>query len=120
MASLTKKSTSPYFFACFRDHTGTQCRRSTFETDAVRAQEIADTLEAIVTRKLGARKLRKTMRDLYQKMYGEDEEFQSATIKDYCARWLREKKRTVAPGSYQSYEHAVSKFLSFLSNRAGL
>jgi hypothetical protein len=52
MASLTRKPTSRYWFACFRDKNGKQHRVSTEETRRSVAKKIADKYELAATGKL--------------------------------------------------------------------
>jgi integrase len=116
MASLTKKSTSPFFFACFRDHTGRQCRRSTFETNPKLAQKVADMYEGIARRKINAKRIRKTVQELCRELGGD--ELPSANVNEYCLSWLKQKEREVAQGSMELYQKSVQKFLRFLGPRA--
>ena len=116
MASLTLKRTSPYYFACFRDHQGRQCRRSTHETNERLAQKTADLYEGIARRKINARKIRKTVQELCREIGGDD--MPSASLKDYCQSWLKQKEREVKPGTMELYEKGVRKFLCFLGPRA--
>ena len=63
MASLTKKSNSKFWFACFRDRGGKQHRRSTGETNERKALEIARRYEQVAQRKLKPAKFRETLVD---------------------------------------------------------
>jgi integrase len=117
MASLTLKSTSPFFFACYRDHTGRQCRRSTHETDRKMAQRVADTYQALAQRAIAARKIRKSMLEICHAVGG-DYAQSTATLAEYAKKFLAEKKRELKPNSYESYQKSVEKLLEFLGRRA--
>jgi site-specific recombinase XerD len=117
MASLTKKATSPFYFACFRNFLGTQCRRSTHSTDPKEAQRIADIFEAIARKQINARRLKASMAELFRSMAGDDS-LPTATVTDYCASWLRQKERECAPGTMELYRKSIEKFIKFLGARA--
>ena len=116
MASLTKKRTSPFWFACYRDHTGRQCRRSTHERNPKRAQRIADVYEQTARKKLNARQIRETVSEIYREVAGES--LPHASVKDYTIAWLAQKKLETKSSSLELYQKAINKFLNFLGERA--
>jgi len=71
MASVTKKSRSKYWFACFRDLQGKQRRVSTKQTDRKKAMKIAEQYEQISQRKLPVHTVRQTLAELARKAYRE-------------------------------------------------
>jgi len=117
MASLTLKSTSPFYHACYRDYLGRQRRRSTHQTDREDAQRVADEYEEIAQRKKSSRKLRKSLIKLCHEIGGEYE-VATATLSEYAKKFLLEKKRELRPNSFESYETAVEKLKEFLGDRA--
>jgi integrase len=117
MASLTLKSTSPFYHACYRDYLGRQRRRSTHQTDREDAQRVADEYEEIAQRKKTSRKLRKSLIKLCREIGGEYE-LATATLAEYAKKFLLEKKRELRPNSFESYQKAVEKLLEFLGDRA--
>src|SRR5258708_7873417 len=111
MASLTKKPQSKYWFACFRDLSGRQRRKSTGETSEKKARQIAQQYEQMAQRKLKPHKARETLAELYREVYGEA--LPSATVRQYIEDWLGVKKR-LRPGTYAAYQKSTAKFLAFL------
>jgi hypothetical protein len=81
MASITKKPNSKYWFACFRDITGRQHRRSTEETNRKKALEIARHYELVAQRKLKPRRVRETLSELYREIYGDS--VPDATVSEF-------------------------------------
>ena len=80
MASVTKKSRSKYWFACFRDLQGKQRRVSTKQTDRKKAMKVAEQYEQISQRKLPVHTVRQTLTALAREAYGET--FPSATVRN--------------------------------------
>jgi integrase len=116
VASLTKKRGSKFWFACFRDATGKQHRRSTHETTYKKAMKIAEDYEKIAQKKLTPRGARETMIALYREAYGQS--LPSATTKAYLDSWLKTKSHTVAESTLVFYAKGLRKFLEFLGNEA--
>jgi integrase len=118
MASLIKKPNSKYWFACFRDISGRQHRKSTEETNRKKALEIARHYEMVAQRKLKPRKVRETLSELYREIYGET--VPDATVKQYAENWLGVKEAERKPSTLESYEKSIEKFLEFLGHDAEL
>ena len=66
MASIVKKPNSKYWFACFRDITGRENRRSTEETNRKKALEIARHYEMVAQWKLKPTRVREPS-ELYRR-----------------------------------------------------
>ena len=118
MASIIKKPNSKYWFACFRDITGRQHRRSTEETNRKKALEIARHYEMVAQRKLKPRRVRETLSELYREIYGET--VPDATVNEYAKNWLDIKKAEKKPRTSESYGKSIEKFLEFLGHDAEL
>jgi integrase len=116
MASLTRKSTSPFWFACYRDHTGRQCRRSTHEFNAKRAQRIADLMEQVAKRKLNAQRIREAVNEIYREISGEG--LPQANVAAYAGAWLAQKKLECKASTNEHYGKGINKFLAFLGERS--
>jgi integrase len=116
MASLIKKPSSRYFFACFRDMNGSQRRRTTGQTDRKKAQRIADHYEDLAQRRIKSSRVRETTNELIREFYGE--EVPSATVRQFYESWLAEKKAEVSPFTLVTYEKTASKFLAYLGAAA--
>ena len=112
MASLTKKLHSKYWFACFRDLNGKQCRRSTGETNEKKARAIAQNYELVAQRKLRPHKARETLSELYRQVYGEA--LPTASVRQYVDGWLAIKEPETAPATYAAYQKSTVKFLAYL------
>ena len=108
MASLIKKPNSKYWFACFRDISGRQHRKSTEETNRKKALEIARHYEMVAQRKLKPRKVRETLSELYREIYGET--VPDATVKQYAENWLGVKEAERKPSTLESYEKVSKSF----------
>ena len=113
MASLIKKSDSKYWFACFRDLNGKQCRRTTKETNEKKARQVAQSYELVAQKKIKRHKVRETLSELYRQVYGEV--LPTATVRQYVDSWLASKQSTrIAPATYASYQKSTAKFLAYL------
>ena len=112
MASLTKKRGSKYWFACFRDIKGRQCRRSTQETNERRARKIAEQFERVAQRKIKPQKIRETISDLFRDIYGEA--LPTATVGQFIENWLKTREREIGHRTFESYQKSAAKFLAYL------
>ena len=112
MASLIKKPHCKYWFACFRDLDGKQCRRTTRETNEKKARQIAQHYEQVAQKKLKPHKVRETLSELYRQVYGEV--VPTATVRQYIENWLGVKKPETKTGTYVAYQKSTAKFLAVL------
>ena len=87
MASIIRKPRSKYWFACFRDLHGRQHRKSTEQTDRRKALEVAKHYEMVAQRKIKPQKVRETLSQLYQEIYGQT--VPTATLRQYTEDWLK-------------------------------
>ena len=119
MASLTKKSRSKYWFACFRDLQGKQRRLSTKQTDRKKAMKVAEQYEQVSQCKLPVHNVRQTLTALAREAYGET--FPSATVRQFTEAWLKSKAPpVVAQSTHDFYRKSAKKFLEFLGTAAEL
>jgi len=119
MASVTKKSRSKYWFACFRDLQGKQRRVSTKQTDSKKAMKVAEQYEQISQRKLPVHTVRQTLTALAREAYGET--FPSATVRQFIEAWLKSKAPpVVAQSTHDFYRNSTKKFLEPLGTAAEL
>jgi integrase len=116
MASIIKKSSSKFFFACFRDVNGRQWRKTTREVDRKKALKIAEVYEQLAQRKVKAHRVREITNELIREFYGE--EVPSATVREFSQSWLAMKAVAVSPGTLEAYRKTVSKFIAFLGPAA--
>jgi integrase len=116
MASLRRKATSRFFWACYTDLDGKQCQVSTKETSRAKALKIAEQYEATYRMKLTEVQARKVISDIYQIVRGDV--LYQATTRAFLTGWLTTKNVEIAPGSRKRYQNAVDKLLVFLGDRA--
>src|SRR5262245_6485489 len=112
MASLLKKPSSKFYFACFRDLNGHQRRKTTREVDRKTAIKIAEVYEQLAQRKVKANRVRQIMLELVKSVYGE--EAPVATVREFTTSWRGIKAAEVSPGTLEAYEKTITKLLAFL------
>jgi integrase len=112
MASITRKPTSKFWFAAFRDAKGCQHRKSTGTADKARAKRIAQQYEAVAQKRGNPQKVRETFASLYKEFYGE--ELPHATVRSFIDRWLKDRQRETSPATFAIYRKTTQRFLSFL------
>jgi len=113
MASITRKETSKYWFACFRDRNGKQHRVSTGEERKSVALKIAQRFELAATRKTSRSDLWNTLNEL-QTLVGGDST-PSITVAEFFELWLCNKKAEgVAESTYEIYAKTAEKVSEFL------
>jgi integrase len=116
MASLLKKPSSKFYFACFRDINGRQMRKTTREVDRKKALKIAEVYEQLAQRKVKANRVREIMLELVKSAYGE--EVPVATVREFTMSWLGIKAAEVSPATLEAYNKTVTKLLAFLGPAA--
>lgn len=120
MASLTKKDTSPYWFACYALPDGRRTKRSTKQTDRRKAQAMAEQFEKAAKlaaqRRLGETQARRVLGDIYEGISGE--RLLSATARDYLTRWVEDCKARTSPRTQTAYAQVVRDFIASLGPRA--
>lgn len=109
MASIRKKSTSPFWFACYYREDGSRAQTSTKTRDRKEAQRIADELEIAHTRRATEAQMRRTLSALAERLSGQP--LSSATLADYAKQWLAAKEKEVTRISYLAYKSAVDDFV---------
>jgi len=118
VASIRKKFTSPYWFACYPCEDGSRTQTSTKTTDRKEAQRIADELERTHTSRAPERQMRRVLSDLNQRLTGD--RLSSATLREFAAQWLTRKETEIARLSYLAYKSAVDEFVEMLPAKADL
>jgi hypothetical protein len=116
VASLTKRSTSQFWVACFIDRHGRRLKRSTATVDRKRAQEIADEYEAAARRKRTALQVRRVITQLHQEITGD--EVSQTSLRNFLNSWLERKAPEIAHSSLTFYGNAANRFLAFLGDTA--
>ena len=116
MASLRKKPTSKYWFACFTLPNGTRVQRSTKESRTREAQKIADRYEDATRRQMTARQMQRVISDVYEQLTGSP--LRHETVRAYFDSWLERKKPETAATTVAFYEAKARRFLDSLGDRA--
>jgi hypothetical protein len=112
MATVTRKPTSKFWFAAFRDATGRQRRKTTGTTDKAKARRIAEQYEAAAKRKGDPQKVRENFAALYKEFF--NDELPHATVREFITRWLKDRKHGTSPSTYIIYDTTANRFLKFL------
>jgi len=120
MASLWKRSNSPYWVCCFTAADGTQLKKSTKETDRRKAQAICVEIDR-AARLAGKGQLveaqaRKIVADIYQRSNEEILPFTDTAT--YLREWVKGKETTKAQGTALRYKRTVEDFLIFLDKKS--
>ncbi len=116
MASLRRKSTSKFWWACFDLPNGKRMQRSTKESDRKKAQKIADAWEDAARRTRTARQMQRVVAELYQDIAGEA--LPSATVRAYFESWLNRKRGETSATTFTFYEGKSRHFVGWLGERA--
>lgn len=116
MAFLWKHPQSKYFIARFFDLSGKRRNRSTRSTNRKEAQRIADAYEEAAQKRRTARQVRDVIASLHKEITGDT--LPSHSLREFAESWLTRKMPEVAPGTMVFYRGAVSKFTTFLGEKA--
>jgi len=116
MASVRRRKATKFWWAYYRDSDGVLYGKSTKLSDRKKAQRIADALEATAQRRKSAQHVRAAFTDLLRDIYGEA--MPTATIRNFSARWLEQKKPETASATYLAYQKTTFVFTKFLGAKA--
>lgn len=116
MASLRRKQTSKFWWACFGLPSGQRRQRSTMEIDRRRAQKIADAWEDAARRSRTARQMQKVVTEMYRDILGEA--LPAATVRAHFDLWLARKRGETSGTTFTFYEAKARRFLAWLGERA--
>ncbi len=118
MASLRRKPTSKYWWACFDLPNGKRRQRSTKETDRRRALKIAETWESAARRARSAQQMQKVVAELYRDIVGES--LPASSVKAYFNSWLEQKKGETSDTTAIYYAAKARRFLEWLGDRGDI
>jgi len=129
MASLTSRSDSPYWIACFSDANGRNLKRSTkvlrspLPGDEVKpsdlkrqALDMAYEYEKAARTRRTAAQVRTVIADLHEAITAETVE--SRSMRAVAKTWLERKKPEVATSTFAFYAQACKEWLAWLRLRA--
>ena len=123
MASLHKdpRGKSPFWYCAFISKEGGRHFRSTKTKDKRQAVQICNTWAkaAALGGKLSPDKARQVIaQGVADMLMASGQTLPSATIRDWCKRWLESKSVEAEPRTHERYETSIKRFLLFLGRRA--
>ncbi|MGD0252171.1 MAG: tyrosine-type recombinase/integrase [Verrucomicrobiota bacterium] len=124
MASLHKdpRKKSPYWYCAYQTPDGARHFRSTKATDKRQARQICGTWAkaSALGAKLSPDKARRVIaQGVADILMASGQTLPSATIRDWCKRWLETKTLEAEPRTHERYETCLRRFLEFLGSKAG-
>src|SRR5208283_2020314 len=124
MASLHKdpRGKSPFWYCAFTSKEGGRHFRSTKTKDKRQAVQICNTWAkaAAFGGKLSPDKARQVIaQGVADILMVSGQTLPSATIRDWCKRWLESKSVEAEPRTHERYETSLRRFLEFLGSKAG-
>jgi len=123
MASLHKdpRGKSPYWYCAFNTRDGARRFKSTKATDKRQARQICDTWAkaAALGTKLSQDKARQVIaQGVAGILMATGQTLPSATIRDWCKRWLETKELEGGQRTRERYETSLNRFIKFLGSKA--
>src|SRR5208283_3876789 len=123
MASLHKdpRGKSPFWYCAFTSKEGGRHFRSTKAKDKRQAVQICNTWAkaAAFGDKLSPDKARQVIaQGVADSLMVSGQTLPSATIRDWCKRWLESKSVEAEPRTHERYESSIRSFLGFLGPKA--
>lgn len=120
MASIHRKTNSPYWFCAFYLPDGRRTLRSTGTSDKRKAQAICFEWERASREAKEGRLTEARARDVIATCYAiaHKETLPQATTKDFLASWLKTKELTLAESSLAEYQAAAAHLLAHLGAKA--
>lgn len=116
MASLRRRISSKYFYACFARPDGSRAQRSTKTTDRKAALKLASQWEEAAFRRITESQARRVLSDIHEQIHGA--QLTSPTVDDYVKQWLGRKAVETRAVTLTAYKSAVEEFGEFLGDRA--
>jgi len=120
MASLRKKLTSPYWFACYLGADGKRKQISTKQSDRRKAQGFANEWEEAAKlaseKRLGEAQARKVLSNIYEITNGEP--LASATTRDFLTKWPDNRKDFISHRTHQAYTQVARDFIAAIGPKA--
>ncbi len=124
MASLHKdpRGKSPYWYCAYQTSDGARHFRSTKTADKRQARQVCDTWAkaSALGAKLSPDKARQVIaQGVADILMASGQTLPSATIRDWCKRWLETMTLEAEPRTHERYETSLRRFLEFLGSKAG-
>jgi integrase len=123
MASLHKdpRGKSPYWYCAYTKVDGKRCFRSTKSSDKKQSWQVCNTWSkaSSLGTKLTPDKARQVIASgVADVLMASGQTMPSATIRDWCKRWLEFKEVENEPRTHERYQTSVKRFLRFLGSNA--
>lgn len=119
MASLRKRSKSPYYVACYYDASGQRTQRSTGSTKRAEAMRIALELEQAAREgRAGTFTVDRARRVLNEILGATGQGIDKESVSAFGKRWLATKLSTRAKGTSKTYCPMIQGFLAALGKKA--
>ena len=123
MASLHKdpRGKSPFWYCAFMSEDGNRHFRSTKTKDKRQAVQICNTWAkaAALGGKLSPDKARQVIaQGVADMLMASGQTLPSASIRDWCKRWLESKSLEAETRTHDRYETSIKRFLQFLGPKA--
>lgn len=120
MATVFKRPTSAFWFACYRNREGRQIRKSTKQTDKSVAQRMAtewERVEKLARNGMAStQQFQQVVNQVSREVIGES--LPNLTIQAALHDWLESTRRMNAPTTYERYKGTVDSFLKVLGPAA--
>jgi integrase len=123
MASLHKdpRGKSPYWYCAYMSHDGGRHFRSTKTQDKRQAAQICSTWAKAsgLGRKLSTAKARQVIaQGVADMLMASGQTLPSATIRNWCERWLEGKSVEAEPRTHERYQTSINRFLKSIGRKA--
>ncbi len=120
MASIHRKSTSPFWHCAFYLPDGRRTLRSTGTADKRKAKTICHEYDQAAREGRAGRLTEARARDSITRIFeiANQENLPNSTAKDFLASWLKTKELTLAASSLVEYQNATRELLEHLGYRA--
>ncbi len=119
MASLRKRSKSPYFVACFYDHDGARTQRSTGSAKRADAMRLAIEWEKAAREARGKTlTVERARRVLNEMLSATGQSIDTESTRSFALRWLATKKGTRSKSTLETYTPMIDGFITSLGKKA--
>src|SRR5688500_7617465 len=120
MASLWKRSASPYWVCCFTGADGQRLKKSTKQRNKSKANSICVDWERAAdqarNKALTDAQARKVVSEMVERVTGEPLQFY--TTEEWLLNWLDDKSKSKSEGTFLRYQHTINEFLAHIGQKA--
>lgn len=119
MASVHKRTRSPYWWGRYPVGNGKWVFRSTKLTDRKKALELVNKYHENARGNLTMLQAQRQIEEIYSTL-NVGEKLPSASVGGYLDKWIQRKKAEVSPSTLEAYSTTFDQFKKFLGPRAGI